>query len=182
MIPLRMYTRSLGDNSPGISLQSNNAYSSYAYIYNPSGPAVSKYPRMDPNLVYGCTWCKVHVNSLTVLGAAVGKLSVGTDIIYDTFASQTWFLLYLFCVFSIDFVPNLLPASQSVLPEAWLASFPFWLVMLHLIFLDITGCYKAYYRDLSGKGSANERRRKIVTSAHIDWAHTQNDPCNFFFY
>ena len=31
-------------------------------------------------------------------------------------------------------------------------------------------------RDL-GMGSANERRRYIVTSSLIGWAHTQNDPC-----
>ena len=28
-----------------------------------------------------------------------------------------------------------------------------------------------------GMGSANERRRYIVTSSLIGWAHTQNDPC-----
>ena len=29
-----------------------------------------------------------------------------------------------------------------------------------------------------GMGSANERRRYIVTSSFIDWAHTQRNPCN----
>ena len=28
-----------------------------------------------------------------------------------------------------------------------------------------------------GMGSANERRRYIVTSSHIVWSHTKNDPC-----
>ena len=29
-----------------------------------------------------------------------------------------------------------------------------------------------------GMGSANERRRHIVTSSLIGWVHTQNDPCD----
>ena len=32
-------------------------------------------------------------------------------------------------------------------------------------------------RIILGMGSANERRRYIVTSFLIGWAHTQNDPC-----
>ena len=42
--------------------------------------------------------------------------------------------------------------------------------------MDIHGFYKAYYSDHDGMGSANERRRYVVTSAHIGWAHTHNDP------
>ena len=33
------------------------------------------------------------------------------------------------------------------------------------------------YRIIMGMGSANERRRYIVTPSLIDWDHTQDDPC-----
>ena len=44
--------------------------------------------------------------------------------------------------------------------------------------------YKVGYISLENKevilviGSANERRRYILMSIHIGWAHTQNDHCN----
>ena len=37
--------------------------------------------------------------------------------------------------------------------------------------------YDTIWGIILGMGSANERRRYIVTSSLIGWAHTQNDPC-----
>ena len=42
---------------------------------------------------------------------------------------------------------------------------------------DIDKMVHAYPGIILGMGSANERRRYIVTSSLIGWAHTYNDPC-----
>ena len=41
----------------------------------------------------------------------------------------------------------------------------------------ISEIYYTFSGIILGAGPANERRRYIVTSSLIDWAHTQNDPC-----
>ena len=56
-----------------------------------------------------------------------------------------------------------------------------WLLILSWHYTDNLSAYLLFTPDKSGiilyMRPANERRRYILTSSLIGWAHTQNDPC-----
>ena len=60
--------------------------------------------------------------------------------------------------------PHVGPMNLAIRGPCWLAN-------------HVRGHNKQATEISLGLGSANERRRYIVTSSFTGWAHTQNDPC-----